>query len=436
MSALPGVSNPRKPVGEGGPAALSRDWFAWLVSLAVLLSRIFTTATPYFSDTWRHLRAIHDRTYIIQPPGYWLFNRLGALFPDAALGLNIINWTCSTAGVAVFYACALRVLPDRRTARWATALYASIFYVWFSGSEHTTRATQLLFPVLIYYLLLRAQESSLGKYLYWAAIAMAIGAGFRPTDGIFMTPLFLWRLFRWPSRRESVLALALAAVMCCGWLIPTAVAFARFGNTLNVPATDTVTLPVVGRNYVSTIMAQRSILAHGFTRETLANATRVVVALGFAFWPIVLAGFFGRDPLWDRRKLDLWIWVLPGTLFFILIYFAHATYLNFCTAGLVLLGFLQMRRLRSGLPTAAAALCIAFNIGFFTFYTPITSRSLAVNVVNVYAGKFTLFDLRYGIDVLLADVQKDPSTVQPRTRLPGSRWSYIWYRTLGRPAPE
>jgi 4-amino-4-deoxy-L-arabinose transferase-like glycosyltransferase len=395
------------------------DWFCWLVPVAVLISRVLTTATPYYSDGWRHLRAIHDGTYIIQPPGYWLFNRLAGLFPNGELGLSVINWICSPLGVAVFYACAQRVLPNRRIARWATAVYACIFYAWFSGSVHSTYATQLLFPVLTYYCLLRARQESQSKYLYLAAVAVAIGAGMRPSDGVFMAPLFFWRLFFWPSRRQAILAVGVAAAFCCVWLVPTMVAYANVQNT--------ATAPLIGNGHASDTVTKVSVLSKGLTRGALASVTRFVVALGFALWPILLAGLFGREPIWDRRKLDLWIWVLPGLLFFTFVYFGEAGYLNCCTAGIVLLGFLHMKRLSPKVQAATAALCIAFNVGFFIFYTPTTSRSLAVNVVNMYSGRYTLFNLRYGIDVMLSQVSKDPTLVQPASRLPGGRWSYIWH---------
>ena len=413
MSATPVLS---KLVG-----AISErpDWFVWLLPVAVFFSRIFTAATPYYSDGWRHLRAISDRTYIIQPPGYWLFNRLGGFFPSGELGLSVINWICSSLGVAVFYLCAQRVLSIRTVARWATGVYAFTFYVWFTGSVHSTYATQLLFPIFTYYLLLRAQEEHQSRYLYWATVTLAIGAGLRPSDGVFMTPLFFWRLFQWPSRREAALAIVLAVVVCCGWLVPTMVAFSNVANT--------PTAPLIGTNHVSNTLTQRSILFHGINREAVANVVRFISPLAFAFWAIILAMIFSRGPLWERSELDLWLWVIPGFLFFAFFYFGEAGYLNYCTGGVVLLGFLHMKNLKPRLQAVASIMCIAFNIGFFTFYTPITSRSLFVDVVNMYAGRYTLFNLRYAIDVMLKDVVMDPSLVQPKTKFPGGRWSYIWH---------
>jgi hypothetical protein len=76
------------------------------------------------------------------------------------------------------------------------------------------------------------------------------------------------------------------------------------------------------------------------------------------------------------------------------------------------------------------------NVGFFVFYIPTTSRSLTVNVVNVYLGRYTLFDLRYGIDRMLVSIENKPSLVQPAVRFPGNPWSYIWHRSEHDPDRE
>jgi hypothetical protein len=68
-----------------------------------------------------------------------------------------------------------------------------------------------------------------------------------------------------------------------------------------------------------------------------------------------------------------------------------------------------------------------FKVGFFVFYMPTTSWKLAVNAVNVYAGRFTLYSLRYGIDLMLSEVQAAPTLMQQTAK--GGRWSYLWNRS-------
>jgi hypothetical protein len=60
-----------------------------LLALFTLVSRLLFHGPPYFADGPAHIRVILAKIYIIQPPGYWLFNRLGGLFPDPAAGISV-----------------------------------------------------------------------------------------------------------------------------------------------------------------------------------------------------------------------------------------------------------------------------------------------------------------------------------------------------------
>ena len=58
------------------------DWlFCLLLFVFTLVSRAVTSGPPYFADAPSHLACIAARTFVIQPPGYWLFNRFCGLFP-------------------------------------------------------------------------------------------------------------------------------------------------------------------------------------------------------------------------------------------------------------------------------------------------------------------------------------------------------------------
>ena len=56
--------------------------YPWLLAMVVLVSRVLTTGPLYFIDGPEHVDAALTRTYIVQPPGYWLFNRTIAFFPE------------------------------------------------------------------------------------------------------------------------------------------------------------------------------------------------------------------------------------------------------------------------------------------------------------------------------------------------------------------
>jgi hypothetical protein len=72
-----------------------------------LATRVFFHGPLYFADGPQHLRCILDKTYIIQPPGYWLFNRIAGLCLDPLLAISDMNIFFSVAGVVVFYYTAL-----------------------------------------------------------------------------------------------------------------------------------------------------------------------------------------------------------------------------------------------------------------------------------------------------------------------------------------
>jgi hypothetical protein len=69
-----------------------------LIFLAVLCLRIPFVSLPDFADGPAHLRAISNGTYLIQPPGYWLFNRLAGLFSNPAHGISALNIVFAAAG--------------------------------------------------------------------------------------------------------------------------------------------------------------------------------------------------------------------------------------------------------------------------------------------------------------------------------------------------
>ena len=205
------------------------DVYPWLLALVVLVSRVLEEGPVYFVDGPSHVSAALTRTYLIQPPGYWLFNRLIAFFPDPGKGIEFFNWTFSALGVVCFYYAA-RLLVQKRTAQLGTAVYAVLFFDWFAGQIHSTYASQLLFPVLLFlFLQLHSRRPRL-VYLLGAAATYALGAGFRPSDGFFAGFMFLYYLVRHTPLRQAIVSFLAASVGCLLWLVPTREAIAAQGQ--------------------------------------------------------------------------------------------------------------------------------------------------------------------------------------------------------------
>lgn len=285
--------------------------YPWLLAAVVLASRVLTSGPLYFVDGPSHVEAARARTYVIQPPGYWLFNRTIAFFPDPEKGIVFLNWTFSVLGVVAFYYAA-RLLVQKRVAQLGAAIYGAVFYAWFAGDVHSTHASQLLFPVLVFLLFLLHRRQPRFVYLLGASTAYAIGAGFRPTDGFFLGFMFLYYLVRHAPLRQALVCIALATVLCLAWLVPTLEAYAKSG--------------VLSSSFVYSggVTAHVSPLFHGIKYRTMANVARFVVPLVVAFWPLLVPVLRTVPKIQDEPVKLLWLWVAPGAAYLVLFFMADA----------------------------------------------------------------------------------------------------------------
>jgi hypothetical protein len=161
-----------------------KDRFPGYLFASVLISRIVVTGPAYFADGPAQLRAIESGHHVIQFPGYWLFNRLGGFFPDPEIGIATMNWLFSALGAVIFYE-ASRKLTTEWVARAAAIAYVTVLFAWLSGAIHSTYASQLFFPILSIYCILRLWESHAAFWGLSSVIAFILAAGLRPSDGAF-----------------------------------------------------------------------------------------------------------------------------------------------------------------------------------------------------------------------------------------------------------
>jgi 4-amino-4-deoxy-L-arabinose transferase-like glycosyltransferase len=337
------------------------------------IARLLCHGTVYFADGPSHIQAILAKTYVIQFPGYFLFNRIAGMFPDPVVAISAMNITCSVAGVVVFYFTA-RFFAESSRAFLAAVAYSAIFYAWYSAEVHSTYATQLLFPVAVFYLLLRYQRHRVRWHLWLAAAMFAAGAGMRPSDGVFLLPMVIYFLFAHLTRSQVLQFFSIFAALCLGWLIPTYLAMQRNDGGL----IDT-------RQYVYRMLTVLSIL-HSVSINAVANVARYIVPLTAALWPVLGVSFstaIRERADWRVRVLTLW--VVPGSLFFMLVMITDPVYLNFLTPAVLLLALRAPR---------AMALTALWNFVLFVALSPIHSRSLPIDVADCYVLQYT----RYGIE--------------------------------------
>ena len=348
-----------------------------LLGLTLLLSRTLLRTPVYFVDGPRIVQSIRTGTYTIQSPGYWLFAHLGGLFIDPAFGLTFWNILFSTLGpVALFAYCRLCALP-RRIAVSAALAYGSVYFAWFAGDIHSSYASQLLFPPLALYCFERYRMARRWTWLAAWALAVSIGWGLRPSDGVFLLPLWMFLLFRIKcDGRHLALATAILCACFLGWYIHTnraLVSMQRLG---------------AGATFLMS-MHNSSLLLLGFKPQALANLVRATVPTTIAFWPLLPALWLGWKD--GRYRTFFLLWVLPGTLFLALCYIADPMYLLFCSAAWILLAaFAPQQRLAFGCLLA----CCMFNVTLFLAARPIHGDTTADRIVNFYVVKYC----RYGLD--------------------------------------
>ena len=129
--------------GSQAPEKASKTAYLYPLLLAIftLATRLVFHGPVYFADGPAHVQSILDKVYVIQPPGYWLFNHTAGLFGDPTLAISAMNILFSVAGVVVFYLAAC-FFCGRRVAFTAALAYSCIFFLWFAGEVHSTYASQ------------------------------------------------------------------------------------------------------------------------------------------------------------------------------------------------------------------------------------------------------------------------------------------------------
>jgi 4-amino-4-deoxy-L-arabinose transferase-like glycosyltransferase len=388
------------PEGQETPH-LSASWMKArflppaILAVFTLATRLLFHGPVYFADGPQHIRCILDGTYIIQPPGYWLFNRIAGLFSDPALAISVMNIAFSVAGVVVFYYAAL-LFAAPKNAFVAALAYSSVFYVWFSGEIHSTYASQALFPVAAFLALLHFDRNKADWRLGLAAILFAAGAGFRPSDGAFLLPMLLYYSATRLPRAKAALFLAGICLLCLAWIVPTFLAYSKAPGGIHGVLF-----------YLRAIMTNKSMTA-GVNSESLANVARYVVPMLVAFWPVLAAVFLNsKRNSRDWRVRMLLLWILPGSLFFTVSYISNPTYLDFLTPAVLLLAL--------GAPRMMAVTAL-WNAIVFLGFIPIASRRLPVNVWNCFVGHCTRYGVEHQWCPNLSDLQGSLSVIpnQPR----------------------
>ena len=358
---------------------------AWLFA-GVFAARAFTSSSAYYVDGPTHVNAIRNHTYVIQAPGYWLFNRTAGLFPDPEIAISVMNWLFSSAG-AVFFYLAARKLASENVARISAIAYAAVFFAWFSGNVHSTYASQLLFPIATFFFILNYQDELRQRWLILAAATFVLGAGFRPSDGVFFAPVFLYALLK-AKRKDAAISAATAFVLGLAWLIPQHIALRHETDAVN-------------KNVGSHLLdIANGLLVSGFSLYAVSNTLRYFLPLILALFPLLLLIYRGKS-------FPLWLWIVPGSAFYLLVYAGDAPYLNWMLAPLLLLAAVS-RAVSERKKVRLFALCVAVNLLFYFAWRPVTLPSgglqKAEYLIEADLGKFTFYSVRHHRQAILSDL--------------------------------
>jgi hypothetical protein len=111
--------------------------------------------------------------------------------------------------------------------------------------------------------------------------------------------------------------------------------------------------------------------------------------------------FFAKS----HARLPLWIAILPGAVFFLLVYISDATYLNCLLGPLLLLGVLGVSsKLSRSRATLAICTAILLNVSTYVLFHPFTlpgKANLAAQIVDKDIGMYTHYGIRHRLMIRL-----------------------------------
>ena len=349
---------------------------ALLLGIIVFMLRHATRQSVYYVDGPLLVRCILNHTYVIQPPGYWLFAHLGGLFRDPSFGLQFLNEIFSAAGVAIFFLLCRKMDLDRGVACAASAAYGCIFFIWFAGDVHSSYASQMLFAPLLVYLFLNYRDSGSTLRLLACAACFAAGAGLRPSDGGFQVPLLALLTLQFVRGwRHRLLLILTIFIFCLAWYIPTRIA----SNAAHIVSLGTQ----------MDLARTTSPLIAGLNTRSMANEARVILPFLAAFWMFIPAMAFDRSRF-DNQMIAVWIG--PGMLFFLLVYMADPVYFTYLTAAVIL--FVALSRQRR-MAICLLLLCSVFNLSMFFLARPLRGDTRVDQALNFYVIKYCDYGLRH-----------------------------------------
>jgi hypothetical protein len=346
----------------------------WILIAALLLLTRVPVAAKYLSiDNVSLAYALDNfdpRVHQPQPPGYPFFvlfaKALNLIFRDPETTFLIISVLVSALSLPALYALASRMF-DPWTGRAAVCLFLVNPVFWQTGLDGPLRVNLALFSILTAYCGWRAWNGE-REFVFWGAIALGAGSGFRPDLLAYLGPVWLASAFVGTRSVKTVVAggavLALVVLLWVGGL-----AYA-VGGPLELY--ELINSYLVEQSEPMSVVMGAS--APGWQRQL----SRLVIWNGLAIlgWIWALPFFLAskeRVPLLSRHFIFWKIWIAPGLIAQALIHVDAPGHTLFSVPAFCLLGAYV---LRTGLQRWEAAdtgltAAVVVNVMFFLNFVPL-----------------------------------------------------------------
>jgi len=338
------------------PAPRSLLIFAVVAGLVAVAARtIFRTHLPLTWDNVQFVLGVVDYDITLHqplPPGYFLYIyaakllHLMGLPPYAALVLMSLCAGGLTVGLMVWWAGRL-IGAQGGLVAGILVLFSPL--AWVYATRGDTYAMSGFFALLVGYLCWRLLTDP-QQSLWPAAVAIGLAGGVRPTDALFLAPLWLWAMYRRPWR-QVVVAVVIFGLITSAWVVPMLAITGGVARYQQVSA-----------NLSRMLMDQAPIFGNMRMLRVFGwHLISSIAALLLAAWPLVLLA--GREYLprvmGDRRAwLFFAIWSAPAVLFYLLVHLGQAGYLLIVLAPVVFLATAAVTRLSNSLSFAQFALLL------------------------------------------------------------------------------
>jgi hypothetical protein len=352
------------------------------LAVVTLLSRWpYRARMLYNWDAVQFALALHEfdiAKHQPHPPGYLLYVALGRLL-NASLGDPTLAYVAlamlfSAGTTFVLYSLARR-LYDRATALIAASLLAVSPLFWFYGSVGLTYAGEAFAASVVAWFAYGALTGHVPS-LYWGALAVGLTGGMRQSVLVLLLPLWLGSaLLGIRSRRRVAIAGGILLASVLAWLLP--MLWLTGGPAAYVGASTQL---------YGSMLLPTSVLG-GSLEITLAQARYLLESTLVGLGPLGLVALalpaYARRMGWNRPEWFLLGWMVPPSIFYMLIHFGQAGYvLTFLPALVILLsrvlawvvaaGSERLRRpnWRWALTTATLLPLVLINTGFFVSARP------------------------------------------------------------------